>query len=494
MHAIRINESDNVAVALEMLPAGTVCNIGEMQICLTEQIPMGHKFAIAEIPEGDAVIKYGWPIGHAIRTIPCGAHVHTMNLCTNLDHPAQLQPEAAVQQMAASAMGRTFHGYLREDGRAATRNEIWILPTVGCVNQIAAKLAELANASLLAGTLEGVYAFEHPYGCSQLGGDHENTKNLLLALANHPNAGGVLFVGLGCENNQISSIREEMCGRKEGYVDYLICQDVEDEIAEGLQLLQRLAEKVKRASRTDISVQKLVVGLKCGGSDGLSGITANCVLGRVSDHLSDAGAAVAMTEIPEIFGAEQCLLSRCAESAASEDLCRLIDRYKEYYRFYGLPVYENPSPGNKAGGITTLEEKSLGCIQKSGRRPIVQVLQYAKPIQKSGVNVISAPGNDLVSMTALAASGAQVLLFTTGRGTPAGAPVPTIKVSTNEQLARKKQAWIDYDASVILLDESVDACAQQLISVLLQVAGGKQTCSEKNGNRQIAIFKNGVTL
>lgn len=494
MRAIRIHGNDNVAVALEPIPAGTVCNIGDIQVCLTEQIPMGHKFAIAEIPEGSAVIKYGWPIGHAVCTIPCGAHVHTMNLRTNLDHPIQLQPEAAVQQTAAPSMSQTFRGYLREDGRAATRNEIWILPTVGCVNQIAAKLAELANASLLSGALEGVYAFEHPYGCSQLGGDHENTKNLLLALANHPNAGGVLFVGLGCENNQISGIREAMHGKKEGYIDYLICQDVDDEIAEGMQLLQQLAEKVRHASRTDIPIQKLIVGLKCGGSDGLSGITANCVLGAVSDHLSDTGAAIAMTEIPETFGAEQCLLSRCADHTVSEDLSRLIDRYKEYYRFFGLPVYENPSPGNKAGGITTLEEKSLGCIQKSGRRPIVQVLQYAEPIRKSGVNVISAPGNDLVSMTALAAAGAQAILFTTGRGTPAGAPVPTIKVSTNEQLAQKKQAWIDFDASVILQNESIDVCAQQLIAILLQVADGKQTCCEKNGNRQIAIFKNGATL
>ena len=495
MRAIRIHENDNVAVALELIPAATVCSVGGMQILVTEDIPMGHKFAITDIPQGGTIIKYGWPIGHAVCGIARGAHVHTNNLHTNLDQSAQLRPEGSnLQQVPAPSEVQTFQGFLREDGRAATRNEIWILPTVGCVNQIAAKLAEKASASLLSGSLEGIYAFEHPYGCSQLGNDHENMRNLLLALADHPNAAGVLFVGLGCENNQISGIREAMHGRKDGYIDYLICQDVNDEVEAGMQLLQRLAEMVKHVSRTEIPVQKLIVGLKCGGSDGLSGITANCVLGAVSDNLSDAGAAVAMTEIPETFGAEKCLFSRCADHSVAEELCRLINQYKMYYQFYGLPVYENPSPGNKSGGITTLEEKSLGCVQKSGRRAIVQVLRYAKPVLHTGVNVISAPGNDLVSMTALAAAGAQIILFTTGRGTPAGAPVPTIKVSTNEQLARKKQAWIDFDASVILRDETVDACTQRMIALLLQVAGGKRTCNEKNGNRQIAIFKNGVTL
>jgi len=388
---------------------------------------------------------------------------------------------------------RTFMGYRRADGRAATRNEIWIIPTVGCVNDVAKALASRAQ-SLAGGSVEGVFAFPHPYGCSQLGGDQENARKVLAALATHPNAGGVLVLGLGCENSGIEQIKPYMGAFDESRVRFLVCQQTEDEIADGMRLLEELAERMRQDQRVSCPADQLVVGLKCGGSDGLSGITANPTIGVFSDLLTAMGGSTILTEVPEMFGAETILMSRCENEALFQKTVRLINDFKGYFESYHMPVYENPSPGNKAGGITTLEDKALGCTQKSGSSAVKGVLAYGERAEQPGLNLLSAPGNDLVASTALAVSGAQLILFSTGRGTPFGCPVPTIKISSNSPLAQRKRNWIDFDAGRLLSGMTLPQLGKELMALVLETAGGKQTKNEQNGFHDLAIFKQGVTL
>ena len=490
MKTIRIHPDDNVAVALTALCAHE--RIDGFDLCAAEAIGPGHKLALRPIRAGEAVVKYGCPIGIASRDIAPGAWVHVHNMRTALTektayayHP-ETYPLPAVQP-------RTFSGFRRADGRAAVRNELWILPTVGCVNDTARALAQHGQA-LVHGNVEGVYAFPHPYGCSQLGEDHAMTRRLLASLARHPNAGGVLVLGLGCENLTQEQFKEELGAWDEKRVKFLVCQDVPDEMAEGERLLRELAEYAQGFSREEIPASELVVGLKCGGSDGLSGITANPAVGAFSDRLVSLGGTAILTEVPEMFGAEEILLSRCENEEVFDRAAAMIDRFKRYFVEHGQTVYENPSPGNRAGGITTLEDKSCGCVQKGGRAPITDVLDYGQQAKKKGLNLLSGPGNDLVSSTALAAAGAHILLFTTGRGTPFGAPVPTIKISSNTDLYKRKNAWIDFDAGTIAAGEAVEDTGERLLDEVLSAAGGKKTRSELRGERQIAVFKDGVTL
>ena len=453
---------------------------------------MGHKIALRDIAKGEPVIKYGFPIGEATEDIPAGGHVHTHNLHTLLSgakkyvwHPAH--PARETRKPA------TFQGYVRNSGRPGIRNELWILPTVGCVNDVAKELEKRAQR-LADGSVEGVHAFLHPYGCSQLGDDQENTRKALAALATHPNAGGVLLLGLGCENSGIDQIRPYMGEFDESRVRFLVTQQAEDEIAEGEKLLEELAERMGRDQRVPCGADQLVVGLKCGGSDGLSGITANPTIGVFSDLLTSMGGSTILTEVPEMFGAETILMDRCETEELFEKTVRLINDFKGYFESYHMPVYENPSPGNKAGGITTLEDKALGCTQKSGSSPVRGVLAYGERVQTPGLNLLSAPGNDLVASTALSVSGAQMVLFSTGRGTPFGCPVPTVKISSNSQLAKHKKNWIDFDAGRLLEGRSLADLGQELMDRVLAIAGGEQTRNEINGFHDLAIFKQGVTL
>ena len=387
----------------------------------------------------------------------------------------------------------TFRGYPRAKSRPGIRNELWILPTVGCVNDIAKALAKRAQA-LVGGSVEGVYAFPHPYGCSQLGDDQDNTRKVLADLATHPNAGGVLLLGLGCENSGIEQIKPFMGDYDETRVRFLICQDVADELEAGMKLLEELAERMWQDRREDCSAADLVVGLKCGGSDGLSGITANPTIGVFSDLLTGMGGTTILTEVPEMFGAETILMNRCGEEALFEKTVRLINDFKGYFESYHMPVYENPSPGNKAGGITTLEDKALGCTQKSGSSPVRGVLAYGEKVTTAGLNLLSAPGNDLVASTALAASGAQMILFSTGRGTPFGCPVPTLKIASNTPLAEKKKNWIDFNAGRLLENRTLEELGAELMEKVLRTAGGEAARNEANGFHDLAIFKQGVTL
>ena len=480
MDAIRINPADNVEVLLK--PRGST--------------PAGHKIAIRDIKQGEAVVKYGFPVGIATKDVAQGEWVHTHNMRTALTGESEYryEPECAPEPARVSAPSATFEGYLRPDGRAGIRNEIWIVPAVGCVNSIAAKLAE-DNRSLAAGPVEGVWHFEHPYGCSQTGRDHATTRKLLAALCRHPNAGGVLVVSLGCENLTPAQFREELGDFDSSRIKFLVCQDVEDELAEGAKLLAGIAEAMKGDRRETLPASKLVAGLKCGGSDGLSGITANPVVGRFSDMLVAAGGSTVLTEVPEMFGAEPVLFNRAASREVFGKASKIVSDFKNYFVSHGENVYENPSPGNKAGGITTLEDKSCGCVQKGGTSKVVDAIGYADRVEKAGLNMMSGPGNDLVSATALAAAGAQIVLFTTGRGTPFGAPVPTLKISTNTTLAEKKHNWIDFNAGTVADGtETIDAAAARLFALVAETASGKKTKNEISGARGIAIFKDGVTL
>ena len=488
-NALRIHPADSVAVALREIAAGEkVLGVRALQ-----PVPRGHKLALKPIRTGEKVIKYGFSIGTATEDILPGAHVHTHNLKTGLRDGLEYTYEP-VSPPAFEGREGTFSGFERRDGRAGIRNDIWIIPTVACVNGAARRLAELA-APLVKGSVGTVTAFPHPYGCSQLGDDQDTTRRILARLACHPNAGGVLVLGLGCENSGVEQIREQMEEYDPARVRFLVCQDTEDEIAAGLDILKALIALASEDKRVPISLDRLTVGLKCGGSDGLSGITANPVIGRFSDQLTAFGGSTVLTEVPEMFGAETLLMARCPDRALFDRTVRLINDFKAYYTRHGLPVYENPSPGNKAGGITTLEDKSLGCTQKSGTGAVRGVLDYGQTVREKGLNLLCAPGNDPVAATALAASGAQLVLFSTGRGTPFSAPVPTLKISTNTALYEKKRDWIDFDAGRLITAEmSLDSLGGELLELVRTTASGQLTRAEKNGYLDMAIWKTGVTL
>ncbi len=441
----------------------------------------GHKYALCDIPRGANVIKYGNPIGHATADIKKGEHVHTHNVATNLSDNLEYTYEPVDSALTVHPSGRTFLGYRRPDGKVGIRNDIWIVGTVGCVNKIAERLAALT----------GAFAFPHPFGCSQLGEDQETTQKILSGMVHHPNAGGVLVLGLGCENNNIDVFRKVLGPTDPDRVKFLNCQDSDDEIAAGVALIEELRANAERTQREEISVSELCVGLKCGGSDGYSGITANPLVGRFCDKLICEGGSCMLTEVPEMFGAEHLLMQRCVSPAVFERTVSLINDFKDYYKRHNQVVYENPSPGNKKGGITTLEEKSLGCVQKGGSAPVVDVLDYGDTVRKNGLSLLNGPGNDLVAVTNLMAAGCHLILFTTGRGTPLGAPVPTVKVATNHALAERKVGWIDFDASPVLAGEDID---DAFFDYVLSVASGTQTKNEQHGYREISIFKDGVTL
>ena len=492
---MKIHPLDNVAVALSPLAKGTVIHPesqAEAAIILNEDIPQGHKFALKTFVSGDPVIKYGNSIGTSTQDIPEGAWVHTHNMKTGLGDlltysydkkPCTLQPAEPV----------TFQGYRRPDGKVGVRNEIWIIPTVGCVNNVAAAI-EKASQKFVSGSVDGIVAFSHPYGCSQMGEDQDHTRRILADLVNHPNAGGVLVLGLGCENSNIEILKTFIGNSDPSRVRFLEAQQCEDEISEGIAIVKELAVYASAFHREPVSCSELIIGMKCGGSDGLSGITANPTVGAFSDILISMGGSTILTEVPEMFGAETSLMNRCENEQLFEQTVEMINGFKNYFKNHNQTIYENPSPGNKAGGISSLEDKSLGCTQKSGSAPVRGVLAYGEPLQTRGLNLLSAPGNDLVASTALAASGAHMVLFTTGRGTPFACPVPTVKISTNNQLADRKSNWIDFNCGTVADGTSPAELACHLFDFVIDTASGRKTKSEEAGFHDLAIFKQGVTL
>jgi altronate hydrolase len=503
--AIRIADGDNVAVALRLIAAGERISIAGDDVTARQEIPVGHKIALAGLEPEQAVIKYGVPIGLASAPIAAGDWVHSHNLRTSLagtleyqySPMSKLEMGSALHENAAGRGGTipTFMGYRRTNGKVGTRNELWVLNTVGCVNHAAERIAKQA-AERYAGQVDGIHAFAHPYGCSQLGDDLQNTQAVLAGLIRHPNAGGVLILGLGCENNQLNELMRLAGDVDASRIAFFNTQDVIDELEEGTGAVARLVERVSQDRRVACPASDLVLGHKCGGSDGFSGITANALLGRIADRLTSLGGSVLLTEVPEMFGAERQLMSRATSAAVFGDVVQMVNDFKEYFLRHHQPVFENPSPGNKAGGLTTLEEKSLGAIQKGGRAPVSRVLRYGQALNGAGLSLLESPGNDGVSSTAMVVSGATVLLFTTGRGTPLGFPVPTIKVSSNTDIATRKPHWIDFNAGELL--DGTKPMAQledDLFALILAVASGERLANnEKNGYREIAIWKEGVTL
>jgi altronate hydrolase len=492
---LKINPADNVAVAIVELKKGETVVVDGISVTLIEDIPAGHKFALVPFKSGDNVIKYGYPIGHATSDQQQGAWMSDKNIKTNLAGLLDYVYEPQLVNVTVPSDGRTFKGYARKNGDVGIRNEIWVIPTVGCVNGVVNQLVEKLKEETKGEGVDAIVAFPHNYGCSQLGDDHENTKKVLRDMVKHPNAGAILVVGLGCENNQPDVFRE-FCGEFDTErVRFMVSQQVEgNEVEYGMNILRELYEIARKDVRTEQPLSKLRIGLKCGGSDGFSGITANPLLGVFSDYIVSQGGTSVLTEVPEMFGAETILMNRCENRERFEETVKLINDFKQYFLSHGEPVGENPSPGNKAGGISTLEEKALGCTQKCGKSIVRAVLSYGDRISKNGLNLLSAPGNDLVAATALASAGCQIVLFTTGRGTPFGTFVPTMKVSTNSALAKNKPMWIDFNAGTLVEDESMESVHSRFVDYIISVASGELVNNEKKGYREIAIFKTGVTL
>lgn len=493
---IKINEQDNVAVALEQVEKGKTVKIGDCEVAIKETIPFGHKVALKDISCKSNIMKYGYAIGHASQDIPQGAWVHSHNLETNLEGILTYEYHPSIpEKVQVDGIEKTFMGYERADGSVGTRNEIWIIPTVSCVNPTVRLLADQANQKY-AGMTDGFFAYPHNAGCSQLGKDFETTQKILASIIRHPNAGGVLLVSLGCENNDLEHFLPILGDMDPKRFKIMVTQDVEgDEVEEGLRLLGELAEEISADQRVPVPVSKLKIAFKCGGSDAFSGVTANPLCGCISDRISAMDGSAILTEVPEMFGAETILMDRADSEETFHKVVDLINGFKEYYINYHQPVYENPSPGNKRGGITTLEEKSLGCIQKGGHAVVTDTLHYGELCHKPGLNLMTGPGNDSVSITDLLSCGAQMLLFTTGRGNPLGTAIPTIKIASNSRLYHRKEKWIDYNAGKILEGKTFEEAADELWDLLIDVASGKKKAkNEIYGYREIMIFKDGVML
>ncbi|WP_288527792.1 UxaA family hydrolase [uncultured Eubacterium sp.] len=484
---LKINRNDNVAVALENIKAGYT----EGDLIAVDDIPFAHKILLKDLKSGDNVIKYGYPIGHINCDLKKGSYVHSHNLKTNLSDKFEYS-FLHDNDYSPLKSELTFNGYVRSNGKVGIRNEIWIIPTVGCVNKTAIEI-EKCFSNIRSGC-DGVYALTHQFGCSQLGDDQENTRKILAALAHHPNAGGVLILSLGCENTNLSVFKKYLGNVDESRVKFLVCQDVADEIEEGTKLVNEIYKTIKEDKRQPVGIDKLVVGYKCGGSDAFSGITANALCGVINDRLTSYGATTVLTEVPEMFGAEQILMERSENKTVFDKQVDMINSFKEYFYSHGVVCYENPSPGNHDGGITTLEEKSLGCVQKGGKSIVTDVLKYGECASKNGLNLLAGPGNDMVSVTNLVCAGCQVVLFTTGRGTSLGAVVPTIKISSNSILFNKKRNWIDFNAGELINGISIDALADELQDKLMDILNGEKTKNELNNYRDISIFKDGVIM
>lgn len=491
---IRINKKDNVIIALDNLSKGTSIKDDDFQVILEQDIPKGHKVAIQNIQEAENIIKYGFPIAYATAPIQSGYQVHTHNIKTNLSDDLSYCYEPVKHGNLYTLEDKTFNGYKRISGEVGIRNELWIIPTVGCVNATADLMVRELKERVDLSKIDAVHVWKHPFGCSQLGEDHENTVKILQDLVVHPNAGGVLVLGLGCENNTITAFKDGLSDYDANRVRFLVSQDVDDEIETGAKLLEELYHVMSKDERTGCPLSALRIGLKCGGSDGLSGITANPLVGELSDYLIAQGGSTVLTEVPEMFGAETLLMNRCETKELFGQTVNLINDFKAYYRSFNQPIYENPSPGNKKGGISTLEDKSLGCVQKGGSSQVVDVLSYGDRLTKPGLSLLSAPGNDLVATTALGSTGCQMVLFTTGRGTPFGGFIPTIKISTNSEIYKKKPHWIDFNAGELIHEQTMDMALEELVDYIIAVASGQQVNHEKNQFSEISIFRTGVTL
>ncbi|PWC19661.1 UxaA family hydrolase [Brenneria corticis] len=495
MHKITlIHPDDSVMIALTSLAKGETVTDGKVGVVVAQDVDKGAKIARTAMPAGAQVIKYGAPIGYLTQCVSAGEWVHTHNLKTGLKARQDYHYAPSFPAVVTPCRPREINVYSRASGDIGIRNELWILPTVGCVNAIAQTVAQRFRAEHALDDIDGIQVFTHPYGCSQLGDDHENTRRILADMVVHPNAGGVLVIGLGCENNQIEAFKALVGEVDPGRVRFMVAQHEQDELAVGLRHLNEIYQVMRQDRRQPAPIGRLRVGLECGGSDGLSGITANPMLGRFSDYLILNGCSSVLTEVPEMFGAEHLLFSRCENETVFRQAVKMINDFKRYFIEHHQPVYENPSPGNKKGGISTLEDKSLGCTQKAGASKVVDVLEYGQRLTRAGLSLLSAPGNDAVATSALGAAGCHMVLFSTGRGTPYGGFVPTVKIATNSELAAWKPHWIDFNAGALLEGKDADTLLEEFVALIAEIASGKPSRNEINHFRELAIFKTGVTL
>jgi len=492
---IQINKKDNVAVALVPLPKGMELQHNNLVITLKQEVTKGHKIALFDVNKGQPLIKYGEPFGHASSDIVMGEWIHSHNAKTNLHDTTDYEYKPVKTDVLEKSSDREVQIYRRNRGDVSIRNEIWVIPTVGCVNGIAQQIVKRFESQNDTSSIDGVHVFTHQFGCSQLGDDHDTTKRLLQSMVTHPNAGGVLVIGLGCENNQVTPFMEGLADHDPDRVHVMVAQHSENELEEGVEHLQSLLKVMANDKRESGKLSELKFGLECGGSDGLSGITANPLLGVFSDHMIANGGTTVLTEVPEMFGAETILMNRSSDEKVFEKIVEMVNNFKQYYLKHDLPIYENPSPGNKAGGITTLEDKSLGCTQKAGISEVIDVIDYTEKLTKLGLNLLNAPGNDAVATSALGAAGCHMVLFSTGRGTPYGGFVPTVKIATNSELAQRKPHWIDFNAGLLVSDDiSMVNLLEAFLDKIAAIASGENTRNEANDIRELAVWKNGVTL
>ncbi|HZZ87813.1 MAG TPA: altronate dehydratase family protein [Caulobacteraceae bacterium] len=484
-NALRLNPSDNVVIAMRRLEPGQAVD-GE-GVATLEPIVSGHKVAVRPIRAGETVRKYGQVIGVATVDIAAGAHVHTQNLAMSSERELGASASGVLRREAP----RTFGGYRRASGKVGVRNYIGVLTSVNCSATVARHIAQAAERSGLLDDypdIDGIVPITHASGCGMAGSGegYDVLRRTLWGTGANPNFGGVLLVGLGCEVVQIGRMKADY-GLSEGdaFQSFTIQETggTRRSIEEGLERLTAMLPKIGAARRTTVSASEITLGLQCGGSDAWSGVTSNPALGVASDRLAGLGGTVILSETPEIYGAEHLLIARATSGEVADKLRARLAWWEDYTRRNGAVMDNNPGPGNKAGGLTTILEKSLGAVAKAGGSPLMDVVEYAEPISSAGLVFMDSPGFDPCSATGQVASGATVIAFTTGRGSAFGCkPSPSIKLSSNSEIYRRMHDDIDIDCGPIATGEvSIEAKGAEILDYLLEVASGRRTKSEELG-------------
>ena len=484
---VLLNPRDSVVVALRGFQAGDTLALGEEAIQLLDSVPPGHKVAIRPVAAGEPIFKFGWSIGVATKPIRVGQHVHTQNV--KCDHHIDLEAISTdVPAELPRLEGHTFEGFRRADGRVGTRNYLAVISNVNCSASVARMIASRFDQQTLAAfpNVDGVISFRHEGGCAMAfnGSRHRMLSRVLGGMARHPNIGGFLLVGLGCEQGTLDHLVQSQ-GLQGEAVPVLSIQSAggtSKTVERGVEIAAGLLKQVNGFQRETVPASHLVLGTECGGSDGYSGITANPALGAAADRLVACGGTAILSETSEIFGAEHLLTRRARSRAVAEKLLERIEWWKWYCSNYGEELDNNPSVGNKAGGLTTITEKSLGAVSKGGTTPLEAVYEYAEPVQQQGFVVMDTPGFDPASVTGMVAGGANLIAFTTGRGSCFGSkPTPTFKIASNTRLFQQLPEDMDFNAGQVVEGRSVDEVGQELFSRLLDTASGKPTCSEALG-------------
>ena len=513
--AVYLHSDDNLCVAARHLELGEEISVGGESLRLAEPVRLGHKLAVRAIREGERVKKYGQTIGFATRDIAPGQWIHSHNLTAGR-FEREYEYATEIPPPPAPIEGRTFQGYRRAGGKAGTRNYIAVISSVNCSASVSKYISQRFDNSLLAKfpNVDGLLPLTHKGGCGlqYAGEDHQQLTRVLSGFATHPNVGAYLLVGLGCETGTLQYLVQHG-GLAEGVVQLNTkangaarppvvlsmqdCGGTNKTVEAGIAAIAEMLPRVNGVRREPIPASELILGCECGGSDGNSGVTANPALGAASDLLVAAGGTSILSETPEIYGAEHLLVRRARTRAIGEKLIDRIRWWEEYTAKFGVEIDNNPSPGNKEGGLTTIYEKSLGAVAKGGSTALCGVYRYAEPVTAQGFVIMDTPGYDPASITGMVAGGANVVCFTTGRGSCFGCkPVPSIKIATNTPMYEQMIDDMDINAGVILEGASVADVGRQIFEFILEVAGGKRTKSEIHGvgEEEFAPWSIGPTL